>query len=236
MRRLNSVCLLILFSIKPISFCQDSTKMGVDFFPKTYGEKKWKPIICLDARRSYFAGNKVKINGLRFGASYKGVHNFGFGFYWLNKNVVFDNITHLDPNQDNTAPEVRFTLGYSSIFYERVFIRTTRWEVAFPLHLAGGRILGHYKDTVGSFIPYTERPFSALIPTVQAKFYPLSWLAIRTLVGYRIVFNSNQEVKQTFRTVFLGYGISINPIELYKTIFKKNNKPKPETNKSSEIR
>jgi hypothetical protein len=236
MRRICVLLFIAFVLLQPFAYSQDSSKIKLTYFPKSYGEKKWKPLICLDARRSYFAGNKVKINGLRFGASYKGVHNFGFGFYWLNKKVSFNNITDLSPNQNIENPEVRFNLGYSSIFYERVFIRTSRWEIAFPVHLAGGRILGYYKDTIGTFIPYTERPFSALIPTVQAKFYPISWLAIRTLVGYRIVFNSNQEVKQTFRTAFLGYGLSINPIELYKTLFKKNKKLKPDSDNTKELR
>jgi hypothetical protein len=197
-----------------------------DFFPKKYGEKNWNILLGLDARRSFFAGTKVKINGLKIGASFKGVHRFGVGFYWLNKNVVFNDLYVNELDQDVTDPEVRFNLGYSSIFYERVFYKTRWWDIAFPVHLGGGSITGSYKDTLGAFPVFTSNAFSALIPSVQTKFYPLKWIAIRVSGGYRFTFNTQQEIKKAFRTVFFGYGVSINPVALYHAIFKKNEKNK----------
>ena len=59
------------------------------FFPKTYGEKKWKVLVGLDARRSFFQGQKVKIDGLRIGAQFRGVHRFGLGTYSLSQKIIF---------------------------------------------------------------------------------------------------------------------------------------------------
>jgi hypothetical protein len=224
-----AVVIWFMLSIFPLlSSAQDSTISSnkTELFPKEYGDKNWKILIGLDARRSFFAGTKVKINGLKLGAEYKGVHRFGLGFYWLNRNIVFDDIAVGEANQDLNDPEVRFTLGYSSIFYERIFLKTRWWEVAFPIHLGGGSITGTYKDTLGAYPQFVSRPFSALLPSAQVKFYPLTWLAIRVSGGYRLTFNTQPEVKQAFRTVYYGYGLSINPLEFYRAIFKKKKNEK----------
>lgn len=212
--------LLLLFPAQSQSPDTSQTKK-IEYFPKKHGDKKWKFLLSLDARRSYFAGTKIKINGLRLGTEFQGVHRFGVGFYWLNKRAVFNDIIVPQLDQDLIDPEVRFNLGYSSLFYERVFLKTRYWEVDLPVHLAGGRIEGFYKDNIGAFKPFTQRPFSALIPSSQVKFYPFTWLAIRGSLGYRLIFNTGSEVKRTFRTVFYGYGLSLNILQLYKVVFKK---------------
>lgn len=215
----------------------DSTKDKIKFFPKSIGDKNWKVLVSLDARRSFYDRTFIKVNGLRLGATFKGVHNFGNGFYWLSKSAVFKDVLEDRPDQDIENPEIHYSLGYTSVFYERVFLKTRWWEVDFPINLAVGKITGTYRDTTGQLLPFADRPFSAIIPSGQAKFYPFTWLSIRGSFGYRYVFNTVPEVKETFRTVFFGYGLSINPIELYKSIFKKDKKPKegsdPEKNDSS---
>lgn len=224
MRRWVFVILLLIIGLQSVAQNDSITNKKVELFPKSYGEKNWKMLIGLDARRSFFNGTKIKINGLRLGAEYRGVHRFGVGFYWLNRKVIFEDVIIDDPNQDLQDPEIRFDLGYSSLFYERVFLKTRWWEVDFPVHLGGGRILGYYKDTIGAFQNFIEAPFIALIPSTQVKFYPLTWLAIRGSVGMRFTMSEIPEVKQTFRTAFYGYGLSINIIGLYKSIFKKEKK------------
>lgn len=215
--------LLIPFFLNISAFCQEintDTSSKIVLFPKEHGEKKWKVLLGLDARRSFFAGVPVKLNGLKIGAEYKGVHRFGFGFYWLKKNLVFTEITVEEPNA-SMEPEVHFDLGYSSLFYERIFLKTRWWEVAFPVHLGGGRIRATYKDTLGAFNLLFEKPFSTLAISTQLKFYPLEWIAFRTSLGYRITFNTDKQVKQAFNRPFFGFGLSINILGCYQAIFKK---------------
>jgi len=215
-------CLILLVCIQGLAWSQsDTTSSKIDLFPHHYGDKNWKMLVGLDARRSFFNGTKIKINGLRIGAEYRGVHKFGLGFYWLNKRVIFEDVLVGSEGQDIAAPEIRFDLGYSSLFYERVFLKTRWWEVDFPIHLGAGRILGFYKDTIGAFQSFIEAPFIALIPSTQVKFYPLTWLALRGSVGMRLTSSENNIVKQTFRTAFYGYGLSVNIIGLYKSVFRK---------------
>lgn len=225
-QRLHIFLFLSIITFSYVSYSQkDSTKEALVYFPKSIGDKNWKVLVSLDARRSFYDRTFIKVNGIRLGATFKGVHSFGNGFYWLSRSAVFRDIIDDKPDQDIVDPEIHYTLGYSSIFYERVFLKTRWWEVDFPVHLAIGKITGTYKDTAGTLLPFADRPFSALIPSGQAKFYPLTWVSIRASFGYRLVFNTVPEVKETFRTVFFGYGLSINPVGLYRAIFKKEKKP-----------
>lgn len=78
----------ILFNIN--LFSQTSTAKNQNrntFFPTELGNKKWKPLISLDARRSFFKERPVKINGFKLGVQYLGVHRMGIGFYNLDRNV-----------------------------------------------------------------------------------------------------------------------------------------------------
>lgn len=210
-------------SIAQSDSIQSTTK--IKLFPSEYGTKKWKFALGLDARRSFLSGLPVKLNGLKFGAEFKGVHRFGIGLYWLNKNAVFTDIV-IDEPDSSPDPEVHFNLGYSSLFYERVFLKTRWWEIALPVHLGAGSIRGSYRDTTNTLRPLVERPFSALALSTQVKFYPLTWFAIRISGGYRFTFNTTPEVKQAFNRPFYGFGLSVNVVELYKIIFKGQKKKK----------
>lgn len=205
-------------------------KTKIKLFPADYGIKKWKFVLGLDARRSFFSGLPVKLNGLKIGAEYKGVHRFGIGFYWLNRNAIFTDIT-IDHADAASSPEVHFNLGYTSLFYERVFLKTRRWEIALPIHVGGGSIKGSYRDTTNTLRPLVERSFSALALSTQVKFYPLTWLAIRISGGYRFTFNTTSEVKQAFNRPFYGFGLSINVVELYKKVFKRPERKKLDSKK-----
>jgi len=128
-------------------------------------------------------------------------------------------------------------LGYSSLFYERVFIKTRWWEISTPLNLGGGRIISSYNDTIGTFQHHFDKPFSAIIPSVQCKFYPWTWMSLKLSTGMRLTFNTEKEIKQTFNTMFYGFGLGINPIELYRVIFKPiNNKEEKKKEPPHEVR
>lgn len=198
----------------------DNQKVKSDFFPKEYGNKKWKFILGLDARRSFFSGVPVKINGLRSGLQFRGVHRFGIGFYALSRRVVFTDVAVDHPAATDTS-RVIFNVGYASLFYERVFYKTRKWEFAIPTQLSGGTLTGHFEDTTGTFLPLVESPFSAVNVGVQAKYYIFPWLAPRVSVGYRLSFNTTPEVKKAFNRPYYSFGVQILLGELYRTIFKK---------------
>lgn len=198
----------------------DNQNVKTNFFPKDYGNKRWKFLLGLDARRSFFSGVPVKINGLKTGFQFRGVHRFGIGLYALSHHVIFKGLDVNHPSASDTS-KVIFNVGYVSLFYERVFYKTRKWEFAIPTQLSGGTLTGHFEDTAGTFLPLVESPFSALSSGIQTKYYIFSWLAPRVSVGYRFSFNTTPEVKKAFNRPYYSFGVQILVGELYRTIFKK---------------
>lgn len=224
MKFLATVLFLITFaSANGVNAQNDSLAdlpLKAKLFPNQYGPKKWKFMLGLDARRSFFIGAPVKINGLRTGLEYKGVHRFGLGFYGLSKNVVFTNIPVDHPAATDTS-SVIFNVGYVSIFYERVLFKSPKWEFAIPTEFSAGTITGQFEDSTGIFLPLVQSPFSALTVGFQTKYYIFSWLAPRASVGYRLSFNTSPEVKGAFNRPYYSFGVQILLGELYRAVFKK---------------
>jgi hypothetical protein len=191
------------------------------FFPKSYGTKKWRPLIGFDAYRSFYSGAPVKFNGIRFGAEFIGVHRFGFGFYGLKKDLVFSDLTVSSPHATDTS-QVKFQLNYSAFFYERVFYKTKRWEISIPLYLGGGALNGFVEGSDGIFYKYLATSFSLLNTGINAKYYLFSWLAPRIGSGFRFTFNTEKNLRKAFNGPYYTFGISILVGELYKAVFKDN--------------
>lgn len=192
------------------------------FFPKCYGEKKWKVLVGLDARRSYFNDQKVKINGLRIGAQYKGVHRFGFGFYELRGSIFIKNSVVDQPDAINPT-DLRVSVDFSTLFYERVLYKVPKWEVSLPIYLGSGKIRSEYINNLGNYKNLSKTPFSVLGIGISAKYYILTWLAPRVTFGHRLTYNTNADIRKAFNKPFYAFGISISLGELYKSVFKKDN-------------
>lgn len=189
------------------------------FFPEYYGEKKWKILVGFDASRSFFAGHPVKINGLRIGATFKGVHRFGIGFYGLQKNVLFEDIPVNEPDATDTSL-VAFNVGYGTLFYERVLYKTKKWELAIPTYFGGGDVTAAYEDTAGVFVPLLKKTFSSIGIGFGVKYRLLRWLEPKVSVGYRLTFNTDNQVKRAFNRPYYAYGVNILFGELYRMAFK----------------
>lgn len=199
---------------------KDDATLKSKLFPSKYGEKKWKFMLGLDARRSFFQGAPVKINGIRTGLEYKGVHRFGLGFYGLSKQAIFTEIRVENPAATDTS-QVKFNVGFASLFYERVLFKSPKWEFAIPAAFSGGTISGSFQDSTGTFLPLVKSNFSALSFGFQTKYYIFSWLAPRVSIGYRLTFNTSPEVKGAFNRPYYSFGLQLLLGELYRAVFKK---------------
>lgn len=211
----------ILFNIN--LFSQTSTAKNQNrntFFPTELGNKKWKPLISLDARRSFFKERPVKINGFKLGVQYLGVHRMGIGFYNLDRNVVFTDIQINQPGATDTS-RIVFNTGFGALFYERVLYKTENWEFALPTEFLFGNINGYYEDSTGAFLPLPEVPFTGIAFGIQTKYNIYTWLAPRVVVGHRFLFKTTTEVKQSFNSAYFGFGIQILVGELYTAVKSK---------------
>ena len=216
--------ILSCFSLNGMTFSinyKDSTTHKI--FPKSYGKKKWKVLVGLNARRSYFNNQKVKINGLRLGAQYKGVHRFGFGFYALSESIIINSV-NVDAVDAANPTNLRVSVGFSTLFYERVFYKVPKWEVALPIYLGSGKLRTEYINNLGNYKPLDKTSFSVLGLGIGVKYYIFTWLAPRVMFGYRFTYNTVPEIRNAFNTPFYTIGLSISIGELYKSIFKNEKK------------
>jgi len=222
--RLLFIIFLLLLSYQSYGFAPiptDSTKEKITWFPHSYGDKNWKFLLGFDARRSFLKNKPVKINGLRIGLKFRGVHRFGLGIYGLSRDLVFYDIPVQEPDATDSS-RVKFGLSYASIFYERVFFRNPKWEFSLPFLISGGNLVGRYEDTAGVFRQNINTPFSAITAGVQTKYYVFPWLAARISLGYRFLFNTSSELKAAFNAPYYGFGAQILLSELYRSIFRKD--------------
>jgi hypothetical protein len=218
LKKITFIILFLYYGINVFGSINYTDTSKVQLFPKSVGKKKWKLLIGLDARRSYFESQKVKINGIRLGLQYKGVHRFGFGFYSLSEKIEFNNI-ELNKVDAQLPSKILVDVNYNSLFYERVFLKTKRWEISFPVHLGGGQLKRQYLNNLGNYKQLDKKRFSVLSGGVQVKFYILTWLAPRISFGYRQTFNTLPEISNAFNKPFYAYGLSISLGELVRSIF-----------------
>jgi hypothetical protein len=218
MMRIKHFLLVVILVLKMSGFAMQSKDSSRTFFPNSYGEKKWKPIVGFDAFRSFYSGAPVKFNGIRFGAEFKGVHRFGFGFYGLKRDLYFNNLEVQHPQATDTSL-VKFQLNYSAFFYERVFYKTKKWEISFPIYLGGGGLNGYVEGSDRLFYKYLATSFSLLNTGITAKYYLLPWLAPKIGTGFRFTFNAEKNLRKAFNGPYYSFGLNILIGELYRTIF-----------------
>jgi hypothetical protein len=217
---INLFFFLVLLKIS-YSFNHEIDSNKRVLFPKDYGEKKWKIIVGLDARRSYFHDQKVKINGLRLGAQYRGVHRFGFGFYALSESIFIQNV--IIDQQDALQPTtLRINVDFTTLFYERVLYKVPKWEVSIPIYLGSGKLRSEYINNLGNYKTLSKAPFSVLGFGISAKYYIFKWIAPRVTFGHRLTYNTNKDIRKAFNKPFYSFGVSISPVELYKSLIKKD--------------
>jgi len=200
------------------------------FFPQYSGEKKWKMYFAFDARRSFLLQQQIKINGFRVGVAFKGVHRFGIGIYSLTDKISIDGITVKNPDA-HESPNVRVSFGITTLFYERVFYKTKRWEVSFPAFIGTGSINSEYKNNLGNYKNLKKNNFSVIGVGINTHYYIFSWLSPRIMLGYRFSFNADDKIASGFSKPVYAIGISLNPFEAYRSYknWRTDRKEKPIT-------
>lgn len=221
MIRAVEITVFLLFFGSFSTFSQGSEEDTLrKWFPQKLGKANWKPSFGFDARRSWYAGNPIKISGYRLGATYKGIHRFGLGYYYLKRKSLYDDVVVGLP--DEASPViVKYRINAIAAYYDRTIYKSSKWHITIPLVVSFGQIRGLYLTDLGLFSEYYKRPYSAISTGIDAHYYVFPWLAPRIHIGYRLTFNTSIEVKKTFDRIYYAYGISVLPFELKKWIEKR---------------
>lgn len=168
------------------------------FFKKKHIQepfRKWKPEVILDARQTFVDGEKFRIAGFRAGIEYRRVHRFGLGSYNLTKPVTTDQLDALGRNVESA----KISLTYTTLFYERVFFFSRRWEFSTAAHAGIGEIRGSYTTNQGK-VEQTFEPIEVVPVEVSTTllFNPTWWLSVGGGVGQRVMTRASDDIQDTY--------------------------------------
>jgi len=231
LKQLLFILFLVVFS--NTLFSQKEIKLDTTqrlLFPKTFGEKKWKFFFDFDSRISQFNGQKIKINGVRIGATHRGVNRFGLGLYSLKEKIKVEGLKANKPDAIQPS-EVYISFNFTTLFFEKVLYKTKRWEIALPTYYGLGSINPEYRNNLGNLKSLKKTSFNVLGLGVNTNFYIYPWLYPRIMFGYRFAFNADDKISNAFTKPFFAFGIGINPwgAFLHYKDWKKEKKEKPLT-------
>jgi hypothetical protein len=187
------------------------------------GEKRWRPEIGFDSNRSFFNDRTVKFLGLRLGAEYRGVHRFGLALYGMTRPESYYGVNTNAPDA-SLDKEVQYTAAFICLFYERVIIKSGKWELSVPVNIGAGSLKGSYKDNQNAYLPYLENSFSTIGTGHALKYQVLPWLEPEIGSGFRFVLDSEPEVRNTLQKPYYVIKVSIKLGELYKAIVNSTGK------------
>ena len=205
-----ALCVALSTNAQQISF-------EPDWLPEAVGDKKWKPLIGFDSRRSFYDDRDVKFFGIRLGAQHRGVHRFGLGIYRMNRGETYTGVLVDRPDASSDA-EVRYQAGFATLFYERVIMQAGKLELAAPVYIGGGNVEGTYKDVAGIFRPYVDESFSVFGFGLMAKYRLLQWLEPGVGGGMRYIYNTRPEIQRTLQSPYYAFKVSILLGEFYRDV------------------
>jgi hypothetical protein len=195
---LSALFLVFFLLVQTVELqAQYSDDVWIFFKPKhiEHPFRKWKPEVVLDGRQTFVDGENFRIGGVRFGLEYRRVHRFGLGNYNLTKPINLDRLPDVGPDVESA----KITFTYTSLFYERIWFFSRRWEYSTAVHGGIGNIRGTYTTERGkveeSFEPIEVMPVEI---SNTLLFNPTWWMSIGGGVGYRLVTRASDDIQETY--------------------------------------
>jgi len=158
--------------------------------PISYPYKKWKIDLIFDARATLISNTAARLGGFRIGMEHRRVHRFGVGFYGIANEVIVTSLKEVDAEIDTA----RLNLSYTTIFYERVYYFSKRWELSSAIHAGTGKISGSYHLKGAN--EYQDLPRQRVYPVEisTSGYYNITWwLSVGGGVGYRFLRDTPNE-------------------------------------------
>lgn len=176
-------------------------------------QKKPRFILNFDARRQEVRGRIVRFFGLRAGIQER-YNIYALGLYGLGDPFQESGVKLEDIGRDSV--DVRSSLGYLSLTYERILFDTPKWQMSVPFMIGLGQADVDYKDTSGVYQPYREVRVVPLESGIRASYKVLFWLYLQGGLGYRKVIGPSPLVNAEFSGATWNFGLSIKFGKIYK--------------------
>jgi len=193
-----------------------------DSLHKTFHGKKSFDI-DFDSRNSFIDNRRVSVLCLKLGVEFSKKIAIGVGYAELSPNTpIYNKYSFYDSELKKvTSVNRKLSLRYLCFYANYIYYKSKRWEFSVPLQVGVGKLGYSYayngvakKDDAGYCFLYE--------PEVNVKFTIFRWLGVEGDVGYRLLFQGNHFIKDTFNSPLFAVGVFIVWNELALMTFPKN--------------
>lgn len=148
----------------------------------------------LDGRKSIILGENTEIGGLKIGAILNKKYKMGLGFYWMKNDIV--RTGNPGARFQDATNHLFYSFSYLSLFYERIWHYSKRWQISSPIHLGSASIRADYLNTSNKRKSFLRKnaPLLEVSGVAQYKFF--RWLAVGTGLGTRVILIDDKKTKK----------------------------------------
>jgi hypothetical protein len=182
--------------------------------------KPAKIYFAFDANRSLFSDPNVKFNGLKLGVELLEKHRIGISYHVLSEPVRF--VGRMDKVKYPEASDtLLFNFSYFSHFYERVWLRTKRWELTSPIHTGIGAVDLSYVSSINHIpVSYLRTNVFTVALGGSAQFKVFRWFALGVGVGYRHSLSREVNIAKSLNAPYYQFQVKVLFGQLIRMAFK----------------
>ncbi|MFL5728629.1 MAG: hypothetical protein ACJ75J_03985 [Cytophagaceae bacterium] len=190
--------------------------------------RKFKIVFVLDLKRPFSPAQKVRVGGIKVGFQYKNKFRTGIGVYQLLKPAIVKTLVYEGTPSQKTV-NANLDIGYLSLFFEPILLKTRKWELSTPLQLGSATARLSYTDTILAVpqkVLISKRKSPLLEGSFVAEYRLVRWLGFGAGIGYRQMLSSDPVLKKNFNGPIYIVKAKIYFHEIYNTVFNRDNKPR----------
>ena len=211
MKRLSLSFILVLFAV--VVQAQILEEIRGSF------EKKPKFFFNFTQYNSFINRQSANISGIKAGLEFNEKVRLGFGYGWLNSDIVDKIVIEKNDLKYQTNGQLKFNFISTSFEYE--FYTNDSWHLSVPLVVGAGGAHYEYIDRITKDRTSTKNsPIVLFEPTVNAQYNIISWVGISGGLGYRFAVNA-KDYRKNFSSPIYVIQLKIFFDEIYRDVFPK---------------
>jgi hypothetical protein len=187
---------LISLSLVGKTQMMDSIKLNLDY-PAKFTFK-------LDTRNSFVTSTHTKVKGLKIGVSHNRSFGYGIGYNWMSNDFFI--------NSDSA----NLRMNYVSAYVDYTFYKTDKWTLGLPVQFGFGKVF--YRELNSEISQEQWVPIWEPAMTMEFKF--LKYFGVGFGAGYRVVFKSNEQIKEQFTAPIYIFKFKIYFDKIYSDVMK----------------
>jgi hypothetical protein len=176
-----------------------------------------KPELILDGRLTLVSNEGARLGGFRLGVEMNRVNRFGFGYYSFSNGVQTESLNEISPNIVSADLE----LNYLSLYYERVWLFTKKYEWSSTLHLGAGNVSGSFTYGNGAVGNYNTPVQLTEISTTLYR-HLTYFMSVGGGIGYRQTRNAPTELLPIYNAPIFIVKLRFQPIKAVRGLWNKD--------------